>query len=64
MNIPILNVYYLLCYAWDKLAEREVVAMHALNSMTLADLFARVLINGTNHLLKRGFDRGYIPQHE
>src|SRR6185312_15942938 len=33
-------------------------------SKRLSDLFARVLINGTNHLIKRGFDRGYISQHE
>ncbi len=64
MNIPIQNIYYLLCYAWDKLAERDVVAVEAIDSTTLADLFARVLINGTNHLLKRGFDRGYVSQHE
>jgi len=30
----------------------------------LADLFARVLINGTNHLLKRGFDRNYVAHTE
>lgn len=61
---PIQNVYYLLCYAWDKLAEKDVVAVEAINSTTLVNLFARVLINGTHHLLKRGFDRGYVPQHE
>jgi 5-methylcytosine-specific restriction enzyme subunit McrC len=64
VNIPIQNIYYLLCYAWDKLAEKDVVAVEATDTTTLADLFTRVLINGTNHLLKRGFDRGYIPQHE
>ena len=64
VNIPIQNIYYLLCYAWDKLTEKDVVAVEAIETTTLADLFARVLINGTNHLLKRGFDRGYVPQHE
>jgi len=64
MQIPIQNIYYLLCYAWDKLAEKDVVAVEAIDTTTLADLFARVLINGTNHLLKRGFDRGYVSQHE
>ena len=42
----------------------EIVAVEAIDSMSLADLFARVLINGTRHLLKRGFDRGYESQHE
>jgi len=64
VKIPIQNIYYLLCYAWDKLAEKDVVDVEALDSTTLADLFASVLINGTHHLLKRGFDRGYMPQHE
>jgi 5-methylcytosine-specific restriction enzyme subunit McrC len=64
MRIPIQNVYFLLCYAWDKLEERDVVAAEALDSATLADLFARVLISGVNHMLKRGFDRGYVSQHE
>ena len=64
IKIPIENIYFLLCYAWDKLAERDVVAVDAIDSTSLADLFARVLINGTNHLLKRGFDRGYVVEHE
>jgi len=64
MNIPIQNIYYLLCYAWDKLEEKEVVDVDPIESTSLADLFARVLISGTNHLIKRGFDRGYVAQHE
>ena len=64
VDIPVQNVYFLLCYAWDKLAEREVVDVEGIESTTLVNLFARVLINGVNHLLKRGFDRGYVQQHE
>ena len=64
MNIPIQNIYYLLCYAWDKLEERDVVGVEATDAASLVELLARVLITGTNHLLKRGFDRGYVPQHE
>lgn len=64
VKIPIENIYYLLCYAWDKLAEKDVVAVQALDSMSLVELFSRVLLNGTNHLLKRGFDRGYVLHHE
>jgi 5-methylcytosine-specific restriction enzyme subunit McrC len=64
VKIPIQNIYYLLCYAWDKLEEKDVVAVEAIDATTLADLFARVLINGTKHLIKRGFDRGYVAEHE
>jgi 5-methylcytosine-specific restriction enzyme subunit McrC len=64
VKIPIQNIYYLLCYAWDKLAERDVIGVESINMTCLPDLFARVLINGTNHLLKRGFDRGYVSLRE
>jgi 5-methylcytosine-specific restriction enzyme subunit McrC len=64
VKIPIENIYFLLCYAWDKLAERDVVAVQAIDATSLADLFARVLASGTNHLLRRGFDRGYVSQRD
>jgi len=62
--IPIQNIYYLLCYAWDKLAERDVVSVETIPSTDLINLFARVLINGTQILLKRGLDRNYVHQEE
>ena len=34
-----------------------------MDSTDLLDLFARVLVNGTRRLLRRGLDRGYLP-HE
>lgn len=63
--IPIANIYYLLCYAWDALAEAETLAdVDAVGSTDLAGLFARVLANGTRRLLRRGLDRGYLPREE
>ena len=64
MDIPIQNIYFLLCYAWDKLEEKDVVDVDPAGITELVDLFARVLINGTNHLLKRGFDRNYVAHAE
>jgi 5-methylcytosine-specific restriction enzyme subunit McrC len=58
--IPIQNIYYLLCYAWNRLDEKDIVNVESLKSTQLVDLFARVLISGTHHLLRRGFDRGYL----
>lgn len=58
--IPVQNVYYLLCYAWNKLEEGGVVDVGSLESTRLVDLFAKVLIGGTRHLIRRGFDRGYL----
>lgn len=64
LTIPIENVYYLLCYAWDKLTERDIVDVDPTKSTELVDLFARVLRNGLSHLLKRGLDRGYVLHGE
>src|ERR1041385_2424586 len=57
--IPIQNIYYLLCYAWDQLDQGELVDVDSLPSTELADLFARVLCDGVEHLAKRGFEQGY-----
>jgi 5-methylcytosine-specific restriction enzyme subunit McrC len=58
--IPLQNIYYLLCYAWNRLDERDVVEVGSIDSTELVDLFAKVLIGGTRHLIRRGFDRGYL----
>ncbi|ABF42753.1 McrC protein [Candidatus Koribacter versatilis Ellin345] len=64
MEIPVANVYYLLCYAWDKLEERDLVDIHPTEETDLVNLFARVLTNGIDHLLKKGIDRGYLLHSE
>jgi 5-methylcytosine-specific restriction enzyme subunit McrC len=50
-EIPIQNICYLLCYAWDTLEERDLVAVNALKSKDLPNLLARVLVNGLRLLL-------------
>jgi len=64
MQIPIENIYYLLCYAWNKLDEKERVNVSIDDKMELLDLFAKVLINATKMLLKRGIDKNYIDHTE
>lgn len=59
MTIPVENVYYLLCYAWEEFQYDDVVDVESVERNELADLFARVLIDGVNHLVRRGLDRGY-----
>ena len=63
-KIPIQNIYYLLCYAWNKLEEKDIVSVEVIEPATLLDLFAKVMVNGLNHLFKRGLDRGYITWAE
>lgn len=62
MQIPIENIYYLLCYAWNKLDEKDRVNVSIDDKTALLDLFAKVLINATKILLKRGIDKSYIDQ--
>ena len=63
MQIPIQNIYYLLCYAWNKLEERDSIDVEAISTTELIDLFAKILINSTARLLKQGLDRNYV-EHE
>tara|TARA_B100001971_G_scaffold214432_2_gene251906 strand:- start:1599 stop:2636 length:1038 start_codon:yes stop_codon:yes gene_type:complete len=62
--IPIQNIYYLLCYAWGRLDEGELKAVQNVDCETLQDLFAKVLINGTKRLVKRGLNRNYQAKVE
>lgn len=65
MEIPIANIYYLLCYAWDVLEEKETLAdVDVVSSTDLLDLFAKVLVTGTRRLRRRGLDRGYLPRQD
>lgn len=63
-EIPIQNIYYLLCYAWDRLEEADLTAVTLTPETKLPDLFARILRNGVTHLLKRGLHRAYLTAEE
>jgi 5-methylcytosine-specific restriction enzyme subunit McrC len=58
-KIPIQNLYYLLCYAWDRLEQGGLVDVSGLKSTELVDLFATVLVKGVEHLARRGMEKGY-----
>jgi len=62
--IPIQNIYYLLCYAWNKLQERDITKVDAKDVTQLVDLFAKVLSHGTAYLFKKGLDRDYITHED
>nr|NIO49308.1 hypothetical protein [Candidatus Aminicenantes bacterium] len=60
MQIPIRNIYYLLCYAYNKLEESQLIDIRAKDTTELVDLFTRILSSGTAQLIKRGLERGYV----
>jgi 5-methylcytosine-specific restriction enzyme subunit McrC len=59
MAIPVRNVYYLLCYAWNWLEARNLVNIDALPGDRAENLLGKVLQDGVAHLIRRGLDRGY-----
>lgn len=59
MTIPIHNLYYLFSYAWTQFPEGASVAAGVDEAPDVPNLLARLLISGTNRLLRRGLDRGY-----
>ena len=62
--IPIKNLFFILCYAWGRLDEGELVSASVDEVNTPQDLLARILINGSNRVLKDGLDRGYLQLAE
>lgn len=64
MRIPILNIYYLLTYAWNKLEEGEKVQAGISDYDQIEDLFAKMLVNGCDRLLRRGINSDYVPRLE
>ena len=63
-RIPIQNLYYLLCYAWDHLKQGELIDVSRVPTTKLADLFAVVLCEGIQHLARRGLEQGYELHEE
>ena len=64
-KIPIANIYYLLCYAWSHVEERDVVRLEELEGLErVQDLLGKVLAEGTFRLIRGGLDRGYREVRE
>lgn len=63
-GIPIKNIYYMLCYAWNLLNEIEKVKTSELTGVDAYNLLSRVMVNGLDQLIKRGLGRGYSPIEE
>ncbi|WHX66052.1 5-methylcytosine-specific restriction endonuclease system specificity protein McrC [Peribacillus frigoritolerans] len=59
MKIPIQNIYYLLCYAWNRLSEKDLVDVKGMDNISILNLFARVLCSGLERALKSGLELGY-----
>jgi 5-methylcytosine-specific restriction enzyme subunit McrC len=60
VTISIRNLYFLFCYAWRKLPDAAEVEAGLDSCPDALNLFARLLVSGTQRLMKRGLDRGYV----
>lgn len=64
-KIPIANIYYLLCYAWEHVEESDVVRLDEVGELErVHDLLGKVLAEGTFRLIRSGIDRGYREVRE
>lgn len=63
-RIPIQNIYFLLCYAWNHLQEIKYAEVRSEECDRIWDLLAKVLIRSSQQLVKRGLHRNYILQCE
>ena len=66
MTIPPENLYYVLCYAWERLDRLEAVP-HDVRTSTFdlpQNLLARLLRDSFSQVLRRGLDRGYRERAE
>jgi 5-methylcytosine-specific restriction enzyme subunit McrC len=63
-TIPILNLYYIFCYAWDQFEQGQSASVGAEDSPELCDLLAKVLVNSVTRLLRRGIERNYLEVSE
>lgn len=62
--IPIENIYYMLCYSWGYLKEKDLVDISNIKRKSLPNIFGKVLSNALNLLIKKGFDREYVTINE
>jgi 5-methylcytosine-specific restriction enzyme subunit McrC len=65
VKIPIKNLFYLLCYAWDVLEPGDVTEVGAAEVPDdLENLIASVLSSRLERLLRRGLERDYQEKRE
>lgn len=57
--IPIQNMYYILCYAWDMGEMRGKVNIGVEQCDSIVNLLVHLLLNATDDLLRRGMAQGY-----
>lgn len=64
LPIPIKNIFYMLCYAWNVLAIKDDIMVGSDDFDDAYNLLARIFVHGNGKLIKSGFHRSYIEQND
>ena len=62
--IPIENIYFLLCYAWDRLEQRHLVKAGMSGQKSIYELLASILVRELPTLWKKGYFKNYTEQNQ
>jgi 5-methylcytosine-specific restriction enzyme subunit McrC len=58
-NIPIANIYYMLCYAFKDLTEKSIASVKPEEFENIYSLMAEIVIRGVSYRLKKGLLHSY-----
>lgn len=59
-KIPIQNIYYMLCYAWNRALSKNVTNLNGIKCENLYDLLGLALYDSVSRLIKKGIYKEYI----
>ena len=62
--IPIKNIFYMLCYAWNVLAIKDDIKVGEDDFDDAYNLLGRIFTYGIGKLIRSGFHRSYVGQEE
>jgi 5-methylcytosine-specific restriction enzyme subunit McrC len=63
-KIPIRNLYYLLCYAWDRLEAKGLAEVFTDGQRDVTNLIARIVVGAASYVVRRGMDRSYVTRSD
>lgn len=62
--IPVKNLFYMLCYAWNILPIMNDIKVDSENIKDAYNLLARIFSHGVGKVIRSGFHRSYIEQED
>ena len=63
-TIPIQNLFYMLCYAWNVLAIKDSIKVSSEKVTDSYNLLGRIFSYGVGKLIRQGFHRSYIATED